>query len=65
MPKVKEPVWVSTDDFKPVEYELCKLLTKKSQIHIGWWTGHSWDGLNLNECKDILMWQKHHEGHGL
>lgn len=50
--------WALSDQYTPLEYDLCHLKTEGGLTFIGWYTGQVWDGLNLSSDHKIKYWKK-------
>lgn len=48
--------WADAKKFLPANFDLCLLKTKSKTIH-GWYSGLSWDGMNIQESDEILYWK--------
>lgn len=53
--------WADAIKFLPKEFDLCDLKTETGKIFRGWYSGQSWDGINVKPKCNIKFWKRHEE----
>ncbi len=49
--------WIDAVKYLPRDFDLCVLKTLSCNL-LGWYTGNSWDGLNIKESDTVLSWKR-------
>ncbi len=52
--------WADASKYLPQEFDLCHCKTKDRTLP-GWYTGISWDGLNLKPQTEVLFWKLNYD----
>jgi len=56
-----EDSWIDSKRYVPAPFDLveCQAWGDKGyKTVVGWWTGHSWDGLKLNKDDNVEFWKR-------
>lgn len=52
--------WADSSKFLPRDYDLCYCKMEKQTL-AGWYTGVSWDGLNVKPDDEVFSWKLNYD----
>ncbi len=60
--KYEPEKWADSSKYLPAEFDLCYCKIKNRNLSLpGWYTGISWDGLNIKPEYEVLFWKLNYD----